>query len=133
MAAFSVIYVSLAVLLYRMEMGDAALVYANILNLSARIIYALQFIASFFRQHNHSLSWSTLSPSLSLVCACIVSAVLIRMHQSSSAINAMVQERTDILKIPALLHLSLGATFGLVCAGTWWLSSGRHTMKIKRD
>ncbi|EEB87561.1 hypothetical protein MPER_15048, partial [Moniliophthora perniciosa FA553] len=43
MIVFSTIYISSAIALYKQGFGDVSLVYANIINLSARIIYVLIF------------------------------------------------------------------------------------------
>ncbi|KAF8645628.1 hypothetical protein AX16_007710 [Volvariella volvacea WC 439] len=51
MTLFSVIYISSAITFYNFGIGDSSLVYANIINLGARIIYALRFASVFFSTH----------------------------------------------------------------------------------
>ncbi|KAF9054290.1 Rft protein-domain-containing protein [Panaeolus papilionaceus] len=48
MVLFSTLYIGSAIVLYRAGFGDASLVYANIINLSARIAYCINFAQSFF-------------------------------------------------------------------------------------
>ncbi|KIK09519.1 hypothetical protein K443DRAFT_644720 [Laccaria amethystina LaAM-08-1] len=48
MIGFSVVYISTAIFLYSLDIGDASLVYANVINLSARILYCLAFVMQFF-------------------------------------------------------------------------------------
>ncbi|KAF5326076.1 hypothetical protein D9611_000906 [Ephemerocybe angulata] len=61
MFGFSVIYVSTAMLFYRLGLGDVSLIYANTVNLSARIIYCLAFASRFFGASSSSAASPTTS------------------------------------------------------------------------
>ncbi|KAF9477448.1 Rft-1-domain-containing protein, partial [Pholiota conissans] len=56
MVGFSVVYVSAALFFYRVGMGDAGLVYANIGNLSVRVGYCVRFAARYFSSSTTSKS-----------------------------------------------------------------------------
>ncbi|EKM74897.1 hypothetical protein AGABI1DRAFT_132740 [Agaricus bisporus var. burnettii JB137-S8] len=67
MIVFSLTFISAAVLLYRFGFGDASLVYANIINLIARIIFAVVFTRSFFMEKGSTISFRRAVPSYSLI------------------------------------------------------------------
>ncbi|KAF8064105.1 Rft protein-domain-containing protein [Lyophyllum atratum] len=130
MAAFSVFYIMAAVTFFRLGLGDAALVYANILNLSVRIIYTATFITSFFahRGARRLLQWKAVLPSTPFLLSVSVSAILIRISGNLLKIETMTNNagRISLTRTPVLLHIGSGAVLGLANVGVWWISSGRH-------
>lgn len=112
-----------AISFYRLGLGDASLVYANILNLSARILYTMLFTLTFFRNHRTSAPSLLVDvlPDWRFVAATALSYVVISLNQG----------RQDIihrgwLSVPGLLHFSLGIGMGLVCVAAWWMTAGRR-------
>ncbi|KAF5371207.1 hypothetical protein D9758_004092 [Tetrapyrgos nigripes] len=83
MILFSLIYITAAVGLYTIGLGDSALVYANIINLSARILYAVRFCDTFFKNMQAPytsgppiLDWKETLPDKAILGALLVSAFL---------------------------------------------------------
>ena len=130
MAGFSVIYISAAVTLYALQLGDAALVYANILNLSVRIIYSVHFISSFFSNHNALgvLTWTRALPGWPVILTSGLSAVFIWASATRLEVLEVVKEggRTTLFSLPVVIHVIVGGIMGLVCLTAWWMSSGRY-------
>jgi len=130
MAGFSVIYILAAVILYALQLGDVSLVYANILNLSVRIIYSTHFISSFFSIHNARdvLTWNKALPGWPVILTSCVSAAFVWISARRLEVLEAVKEggRTTLLTLPVVTHLMLGGLMGLVCLTVWWMSSGRY-------
>ncbi|RDB21551.1 Oligosaccharide translocation protein RFT1 [Hypsizygus marmoreus] len=130
MAGFSVIYILAAVTLSRFHVGDASLVYANVLNLTLRIIYCTHFITSFFtrRGARHVLQFSTVVSGWPLVFTATASTVLIHISEIKLGITTMIDggQKIPLLSTPVLLHIGFGACLAFLCLGVWWFSSGRH-------
>ncbi|KAH9477026.1 Oligosaccharide translocation protein RFT1 [Psilocybe cubensis] len=127
MVAFSFLYILSAITLYRTGFGDTALVYANILNLSARIVYTLRFASRFFdAQESASIAaskstptskydtpsvtpspssqtqaqlfnWRTTLPPLSLLTVLAISAVVIRLSARRLGLDISVSSRSNSL------------------------------------
>jgi oligosaccharide translocation protein RFT1 len=136
MAGFSTIYISAAITLYALGFGDASLVYANTINLSARIVYSLHFISSYFRFHQtgNILTWKKLMPSLQLILFSLLSTFIIKYHAHKRDISNIVSAggRIALLNIPVMTHVGLGGLLALVCIFTWWISSGRFLIPARR-
>ena len=136
MAAFSVIYISAAISLYALDFGDISLVYASIINLSARIVYSLNFISSYFRFHQtgNLLAWKKSMPSLQLILFSLLSTFIIKYHAHKRDISSIVSARGRIalLNIPVMMHVGLGCLLALICIFTWWISSGRFLIPARR-
>ena len=130
MVAFSVIYISAAVILYALRLGDASLVYANILNLSVRIIYSVYFISSFFLNHNARgvLTWTRTLPGWPVILISGLSAAFIRATATQLDVLEVVKKGgiTTLFRLPIVMHVMFGGIMGLACLTTWWISSGRH-------
>ncbi|GLB44124.1 putative rft-1-domain-containing protein [Lyophyllum shimeji] len=129
MAAFSAIYIVAAVSFFSLGLGDASLVYANIVNLSVRILYTVTFVTSFYarRRVRHLLHWKAVRPATSFVLSVIVSAILIKTSAYVLKIETMTNSagRISLTRVPALLHIGVGVVLGLMNVGVWWISSGR--------
>ncbi|KDR74152.1 hypothetical protein GALMADRAFT_227845 [Galerina marginata CBS 339.88] len=131
MIGFSLVYIVSAVLFYRTGLGDASLVYANIINLSVRIAYALRYTARFFdrsqdRQRPPIFHPRDALPSPVLLGVCALSALAIRM--SARTLNADVIAaslgKTALFDRRVLAHVGVGSVLGVVCVGTWLVTSG---------
>ncbi|KAJ3904398.1 Rft protein-domain-containing protein [Lentinula edodes] len=135
MVLFTVLYVASAIVLYRLDLGDAALVYANIINLSARIIYACRFSHTFFAAHNASstLKWREVLPPWSLVFGLTISAFFIRLSETMHSATKAVQKegRIGVLSRPVLIHVAVGGILALSC-GTLWAWSVRRFLTIPK-
>ncbi|KAG5650470.1 hypothetical protein H0H81_012133 [Sphagnurus paluster] len=123
MAAFSVVYIFAAISFFRLHLGDAALVYANILNLSVRIVYTASFTTSFFarRGARNLLHWRSVIPGTPFLAIATASAVGIRV---SSVVFKI--ETAGKMTLPVLFHVGVGGAMGLATIGVWWLTAGRH-------
>lgn len=139
MIAFSIIYIISAIFLYRSGFGDSSLVYANIINLSVRILYSLHFITNFFSKSIASASasvtgpplfnWKDALPSWNLYTALALSSLFIYLSDrrfKASATIAAHPGKLAIFNPSVLIHVAIGTFLGLVCLFTWWRSSGRH-------
>lgn len=140
MAAFSTIYIITSIVLYRLGFGDTSLVYANIANLSARIMYCLRFISSYFgsRQAGHLIRWRDMAPSTALIASSLLSWCLIQYSATAFGISRLIQlgGRAAILKIFVIMHVVLGGILAVSCLTIWWFTSGRPSLRshrIKRE
>lgn len=126
MAGFSVIYISIAIGFYALGVGDASLVYANIINLSARIAYSLHFISSYFKSHHTGdlLRWKNTIPPWPLVASSLASWLIIYYDERRWKIREIVAAKA-LLSVPIMVHVGLGGLLGLTCMAIWWFSSGR--------
>ena len=124
MGAFSVLYITAAITLFKLDFGDPSLVYANILNLSVRIMYSIHFVTSFYerRKARHALRWTTIIPPWPLVLSASVSWIAIKLYEARFGIIPASRAST----IPVLIHVGIGASMAFTCFGIWWMSSGRH-------
>ncbi|TFK37659.1 Rft protein-domain-containing protein [Crucibulum laeve] len=129
MIGFSVVYISAAVTLYGLGFGDASLVYANIINLSVRIMYCLQFSRGFFNRHGAQQAFRTSNalPSAYFATSCGLSAVIIWFNANRSRIQQVVESkgRTALFNPAVLFHVALGGSLGMICLLIWWIKAGR--------
>lgn len=135
MIFFTVVYIGTSIAFYRFDLGDSALVYANIINLSARIIYALHFCQKFFSSHDASqvLRWRDVSPPWTLVSGLLFSALAINMSETAFRATEIVQRqgRTGIVRRPVLLHVALGVILALCCIA-WWGWTARRFLAVPK-
>jgi oligosaccharide translocation protein RFT1 len=124
MTIFSMIYISAALILYSFHLGDVSLVYANIINLSARISYSLYFISTWFgsRGVGDLLRWRDVVPRWEIVLVSASSAALIWYSDRRVEI---IGKGERLALYPSVGHIALGAALALACLGTWWTCSGR--------
>ncbi|KAF9078048.1 Rft protein-domain-containing protein [Rhodocollybia butyracea] len=139
MVLFTLLYTTSAVALYRLQLGDVALVYANIINLSARIIYAWRFSNTFFIRNTGNtgnlLKWEDVLPPWSLVLGLAASALAIRSSEMVFGATEIVQRegRMGILRRPVVLHVALGGILAVLCLGGWAWSARRFlSMRWKK-
>jgi oligosaccharide translocation protein RFT1 len=138
MAAFSVIYIGAAIQLYGWHLGDTSLVFANIINLSARIAYAVHFVSAFFSTNSARsvLSWGSALPGWRLCLACCVSWAVVRQSQKRLDVPGTIVRAgagiSVLMKKNILVHVGTGGVLGLVCLATWWFTEGRRHLNLSR-
>ncbi|EJD06490.1 Rft-1-domain-containing protein [Fomitiporia mediterranea MF3/22] len=128
MAGGSAAYILLTIGLYRFGgLGDTAVVYANIANLSARILYCTQFISTLVHKRPYSenaikmLSWKDVLPPFSVMFAFAVAGVVTRLTARLSGVEDIAKSagRGVLKSKPCILHLGVGASCGLVLLAVW--------------
>lgn len=139
MVVFSIIYILATICLYRLGLGDTSLVYANIINLSTRIIYCLYFVSTYFihqRSQHYSFSGLDALPSWTLCITCTLSAVLLHLSEKQLDAKRLAVElgRSAILNKSILLHVGIGVALTIMCLGVWWKTSGRYLdLSVRRS
>ncbi|KIJ69625.1 hypothetical protein HYDPIDRAFT_124274 [Hydnomerulius pinastri MD-312] len=136
MLGFSAIYILSAISLYNFGFGDTSLVYANIINLTARICYTLSFILSYFEKRMKSSPFQLMDlvPSWKFLAAVGASYGAISYNEGRQHIVAHVQGlgRRALLSVPVLFHIAFGGGMGLVCVGIWWVTAGKQLVARQR-
>jgi oligosaccharide translocation protein RFT1 len=134
MAAFSVVYMSTALAFYGIGFGDASLVYANIINLSARIFYCAVFVSSYFASGNNPMRWNNVRPRWHVLLAMVVSGIIIWYSDRTLGASEEVRShgRAAVLSLTVILHMGLGGILLLACIATWWIASGRFLTLPRR-
>ena len=126
MAGASGAYLALAISLYRFgRLGDSAIVYANIANLMARIIYCSIFIRRFTSKVGPSagsgLKWSRTIPAVPVVFSCVVAGLVTRFSERSLQIDALAASagRSALMTRVVAMHFSIGLISGLIILAIW--------------
>ncbi|KAJ6488475.1 Rft protein-domain-containing protein [Mycena vitilis] len=138
MAAFSVVYISAAIQLYSWQFGDTSLVFANIINLTARIAYAVYFVSAFFSANKARafLQWKGALPGWRLCLACGVSWGLVIQNAKRLDILGTIARAgagiSVLMNKNVLVHVATGGLLGCVCLATWWLTEGRQHLELSR-
>ncbi|KAF7294685.1 Oligosaccharide translocation protein RFT1 [Mycena indigotica] len=137
MAIFSIIYMAAAVQLYRWHFGDSSLVYANIINLTARIAYAAHFTTAFFASRGSSLQWRAGLPGAKFAAACAVSLGIITANEGRlGGIKNMVTHIGPGLAIvrhrAIQIHILVGGILGCLCLMVWWFTEGRQLLRERK-
>ncbi|KAI6109981.1 Rft protein-domain-containing protein [Pisolithus sp. B1] len=133
MLGYSGLYILAATSLYKLGFGDASLVYANIVNLSARILFTMAFIFRYFEKHMNSTPFGVadIFPDWRFLSTVAVSYAVISVNGSKQRIVEL-SRRQALFTVPVLLHLLMGASMGLACVAVWWLTTGRRMIaKLK--
>lgn len=138
LVGFSVIFIVSAVGFYASGFGDVSLVYANIINLAARIIYAAQYASTFFNKNKTTHRWKASMPTWQFLLAAVLSYLVISMTKIHHQAVVLLQTkgREAILSAIVMSYLVQGAGMGLCCVVTWWLTSGRYLVRrtpVKTD
>ncbi|KAF8626666.1 hypothetical protein AX15_004757 [Amanita polypyramis BW_CC] len=123
MALFSGLYIATAVVFYKFTpLGDASLVYANIVNLMARIAYCIHFSNSYYTLHRsrYLLSWSKAIPRAPFLLSIILSVVLVRRDGRMIFLSASDRGLRLLSRIDIIMHVSYGIILALTCIGVWW-------------
>ncbi|KAI6150941.1 Rft protein-domain-containing protein [Pisolithus tinctorius] len=133
MFAYSGVYILAATSFYKLGFGDASLVYANIINLSARILFTTAFTFRYFTKHLNSPPFGVadIFPDWRFLGAVAVSCTVVSVNESRQRIVELSRVRT-LFSVPVLLHILLGASMGLLCVAVWWFTTGRRVVaKLK--
>ena len=126
MASFSALYTTAAVALYKFSpLGDTSLVYANIINLAARIAYCVYFANSYYSSFHckHLLSWSKTLPGVPFLVATTTSGILLRRGQDFVELSASSVDSSPLLRKEFLISIVFGGLLAIGCAGLWWKTS----------
>ncbi|KAH7889871.1 Rft protein-domain-containing protein [Phlebopus sp. FC_14] len=139
MLGFSALYILSAISMYRLGFGDTSLVYANMINLSARIWYTATFILRYFKQRTKLTPFglADLAPSWKFLVVLCFSYVAVSLNEARQRPLEHVQSlgRKALFSVPVLAHIGLGLGMALVCAATWWMITGKQLVRrrIKVD
>ncbi|KAF9239617.1 Rft-1-domain-containing protein [Melanogaster broomeanus] len=136
MLGFSALYILSATALYNLGFGDTSLVYANIVNLTARIWYTAFFILAYFgeRMQFPPFRLADLVPKWKFLVIVGLSYVAISYNEARQHLFEHVQQlgRKALLSMLVLSHLALGGGLGLVCVGIWWMTEGKQLISRER-
>lgn len=138
LVGFSVVFIVSAIGFYASGFGDVSLVYANTVNLVARIIYAAQYASTFFNRNKTAHTWKASTPTWQFLLAAVLSYLAISKTKThhQAAILLQTKGRGAILSAIVMSHLAQGVGMGLCCIATWWLTSGRYLVRrafVKTD
>ena len=127
MAGASIAYILLTIALYKLtSLGDTSVIYANIINLSARILYCSRYISSYVHRlskgkiDNFLSSAEILPPRIALAMFLISGLIT---HASFAALS--IEDRTRgagkavILDRTCQIHVGVGVACGLMIIGAW--------------
>lgn len=129
MIIFSGIYIFAVILFYQQGFGDTSLVYANIVNLSARILYARRFIFRYFSSQH--IRWrQEIAPSNAL---CFLSALSWAVLNYTGRLFGV--EEAGLFSSKTIIHVGLGGLLALVNVGVWWYTTGKYriTRSIRKS
>lgn len=136
MFAFSIIYVSAAVMLYRLGFGDVSLIYANTINLAARILYCLSFSSRFFTAKERSVTFGLwqLVPPIPFLVASAAASLLVRISASQLEVPATLKNagRYAVFQKNVLAHVGVGGLSGVSCLIIWLYVSRRRVAALVR-
>lgn len=137
MLAFSIIYILSASVLYDLGFGDTSLVYANIVNLTARTWYTATFIVVYFRKRmkSHQLTLANVVPGWTFSGMVVLSLFAITHNEARQNLVEEVQRlgRRALFSTPVLTHVALGGGLGLMCVGVWWITEGKRLVARERS
>lgn len=129
MVIFSLVFIAATISFYRLGFGDASLVYANIVNLSARIVFAVLFAKSFFARKGARglISFRRALPSLSLVLGSIAmwGTIIYDGRRRDVEKVVSVEGRRSLLHASVMQHVGIGSALAVVWLSFWWMFSGR--------
>lgn len=115
MLLFSLGFIAAAVGFNRAGFGDSGLVYANILNLCARVIYCWKFVREYFTANGGHISWKDAIPPKGVLAIFAISAIVTRW-------SGMMYEDVVLLITHQKGHLVVGVGCVGICLATWCVS-----------
>lgn len=133
MFGYSGLYILAAISFHELGLGDASLVYANIVNLSARILFTMAFTFRYFKKHTNSAPFgvSDIFPGWRFLGTVVVSYAVISVNEKKQHIVELSRSQA-LFSVPVLLHILMGGSMGLACVAVWWLTTGRRVVaKLK--
>lgn len=122
MALFSALYIATAISFYKFALlGDASLVYANIVNLAARIAYCVHFTDVYYSscRSRHLLSWSKVLPRMPFLLSIISSGTLVRLDTRTMMLSSTDRGIRLLFRLDLVMHLCYGVVLALACIGIW--------------
>jgi oligosaccharide translocation protein RFT1 len=128
MIAFSTIFIFSAIFLYHLDLGDASLVYANTINLCARIAYCLVFSSRYFNASAKVFQLYDCLPPLRLWFVSGVSTILIYASERHFEAKKVASQlgRKAVVNTSVLCHVAVGVFLAAICLWTWWTTSGHY-------
>jgi oligosaccharide translocation protein RFT1 len=134
MAGFSLIFVFATAIFYRLGFQDVSLIYANMINLASRIIYASHFIKGFFkdRQAVYFVRWSSSFPNITFFALPLLSRAILHLSRPKSIEGRVRITLTDLMKMDVLLYILVAVSLASACAGLWWFQTGRRLVLPRR-
>ncbi|KAI6036804.1 Rft protein-domain-containing protein [Pisolithus microcarpus] len=133
MFGYSGLYILAAISFHELGLGDASLVYANIVNLSARILFTMAFTFRYFKKHTNSVPFGVpdIFPGWRFLGIVVVSYAVISVNEKKQHIVELSRSQA-LFSVPVLLHILMGGSMGLACVAVWWLTIGRRVVaKLK--
>jgi oligosaccharide translocation protein RFT1 len=133
MLGFSTVFLLATGMFYSFGFQDSSLIYANIVNLSMRIIYAAKFISNYYTlQHANDLfSWSLLAPRIWTISVTIGIALISQQSAKAQHIDTVLQDHSGIhalLSQSVMIHGGIGVGLAVLFVATWWGESGQHLL-----
>jgi oligosaccharide translocation protein RFT1 len=120
---------------YGWHLGDTSLVFADIVNLSARIAYAVHFVSAFFSTNSARsasvLSWGSALPEGDSVLHVVYRVQYDRVRGDVPGTFARAEAGISVLMKKN--STSVGGVLGLVCLATWWFTEGRRHLALSRE
>lgn len=134
MTLFSAIFVVAVLIFYNVfRLGDVALVYANIVNLLARILYCASFITNYFTLHSRAaflaesirdsrkslFRWRDVMPPWQVVLVGCVAFAATQFSAMHFVVYHTVQVDWGRNMRRLSSHLAVGVLSGLICLAAW--------------
>jgi oligosaccharide translocation protein RFT1 len=130
MAIFSAVFVLSTGVFWKLGFQDVSLIYANMANLLSRILFAVDFITSYYKaqQARDLITWWDVLPSRAFVLGAITSGVIVRLYSTRYFISNILvaQGKRAVFNIAVLQHVALGGALAVSCAALWWMQTGRR-------
>ncbi|KAG9217939.1 hypothetical protein CCMSSC00406_0008580 [Pleurotus cornucopiae] len=147
MFTFSILYLSSALVFYSyFELGDASLIYANIVNLLARISFCLFFVQTFFQGQYQAIVFQAAAPPTHkpiqsypftfkpgewlphprVITTCVLSyAILSSKALVPPPITTSSSPMRYLLSKVMIRYIGVGGVLGLGCLYVWWITTGK--------
>jgi oligosaccharide translocation protein RFT1 len=135
MAAFSAVFVVATGAFYRLGQQDVSLIYANIVNLVSRILFAAHFIGRYYRQQGEGgvFRRSSLLPTGAFGALVVLCGSVLRATAVVGMNDLKQGRRLDYFSLKAILqHFAGGVVLALVCGAVWWFQTGRKLVLPSR-
>jgi oligosaccharide translocation protein RFT1 len=130
MTVFSGLYISSAVVLFTvLKVGDVSLVYANMINLTARIAFCGAFAQRWFHERSSQIGlWQRVFPKPTMVGMMLLSRLVIAADEKRLGFGERPLGVRHVLE-----HFAVGGAMGLCCLAVWWTVEGRTMVRTARS
>lgn len=133
MILFSAVFIGSATLLFKLtNLGDASLIYANIVGMGARIIFCSAYADGWFKARQEKeenggevMRWRDVVPKTNVVLVIACARMLVRADEA----RVKLEDVGGGVSRGMLEHLGVGAGLGLVCVGVWSMVDGRAILQ----